>query len=72
MNDPSIDTEASSPWRPPETPRRPRRTDPLAGTRFATEWALERTAGTAGSSPDASVFVVVGFDGSEPAQRERS
>jgi nucleotide-binding universal stress UspA family protein len=45
------------------------RTDPLPGTAFVTEWALEQTAGTAGSSPDAPVVLVVGFDGSEPAQR---
>jgi len=42
---------------------------PLASTAFATEWTIEQTAGTAGSSPDDPVVVVVGFDGSEPAQR---
>src|SRR5712671_2384309 len=56
--------------RSPETETRPlRRTGPMAGTAFATEWTLEQTAGTAGSSPDAPVLLVVGFDGSEPAQR---
>src|SRR2546423_15543759 len=40
-----------------------------ASTAFATEWALEQTAGTARSSPSAPVFVIVGFDGSEPARR---
>ena len=42
---------------------------PLASTAFATEWTMEQTAGTARSSPGAPVVVVVGFDGSEPAQR---
>src|ERR1700716_3619640 len=54
--------------RPPETTPR-RWPDPLAGTAFVTEWALEQTAGTAGRSPDAPVVLVVGFDGSEPARR---
>jgi nucleotide-binding universal stress UspA family protein len=40
-----------------------------ASTAFATEWALEQTAGTARSSSSAPVFVIVGFDGSEPARR---
>src|SRR5439155_7278254 len=47
----------------------PRGNGPLTSTAFATEWAMEQTAGTAGSSPGAPVVVVVGFDGSEPAQR---
>ena len=42
---------------------------PLASTAFATEWTMEQTAGTASSSAGAPVVVVVGFDGSEPAQR---
>jgi nucleotide-binding universal stress UspA family protein len=54
--------------RPAETTLR-RRTDPLEGTAFVTEWALEQTAGTAGRPPDAPVDFVVGFDGSEPARR---
>ncbi|MEA2564833.1 MAG: hypothetical protein QOD49_10 [Actinomycetota bacterium] len=54
--------------RPPETTLR-RRTDLSAGTAFVTDWALEQTAGTAGTSPEAPVVLVVGFDGSEPAQR---
>jgi nucleotide-binding universal stress UspA family protein len=69
MNDQHTAPGPRSPWRPAETELRPRQTGPSAGTAFATEWALERTAGTAGSSPDAPVFVVVGFDGSVPAQR---
>src|SRR3989442_1491709 len=47
----------------------PRGNGSLASTAFATEWAMEQTAGTARSSPGAPVVVVVGFDGSEPAQR---
>src|SRR5438552_2658767 len=69
MNDRSMGTEASSPWYPPQTKLRPGRTGPLASTAFATEWAMEQTAGTAGSPPGAPVVVVVGFDGSERAQR---
>src|ERR1700737_929532 len=53
---------------PPETRLR-RRTDPLAGTAFVTEWVLEQTSGTADRPPDAPVVLVVGFDGSEPARR---
>ena len=53
---------------PPENTLR-RRTDPLAGTAFVTEWVLEQTSGTAGRPPDAPVVLVVGFDGSEPAKR---
>ena len=69
MNDRSTATEASTPWYPPETRLRPRGTGPLSSTAFATEWAMEQTAGTAGRSPADPVVVVVGFDGSEPAQR---
>ena len=35
---------------------------------FSTEWEAERTAGTPSGSWD-PVFLVVGFDGTEPAQR---
>lgn len=56
--------------RPPETESKLRRgTGPLPGTAFATEWTLAQAAGTSGSSPDAPAVAVVGFDGSEPAQR---
>ena len=51
-----------------KTELRRRRTSPLP-TDFVTEWTLEQTAGTAGRSPVAPVVLVVGFDGSEPAQR---
>ena len=69
MNNHSTATEPSSVWPPPETRLRPGSTGSSASTAFATEWALEQTAGTTGSTPGAPVFVVVGFDGSEPAQR---
>ena len=69
MNNHSTATEPSSVWPPPETRLRPGSTGSSASTAFATEWALEQTAGTAGSTSGAPVFVVVGFDGSEPAQR---
>jgi nucleotide-binding universal stress UspA family protein len=69
MNDRSMTTEASSPWYQTQTKLRPRGTGPLTSTAFATEWAMEQTAGTAGRSPADPVVVVVGFDGSEPAQR---
>jgi nucleotide-binding universal stress UspA family protein len=39
---------------------------------FATGWELEQTAGTAGTAGDPAtdeVFLVVGFDGTDPAQR---
>ena len=36
---------------------------------FATEWEIQRTLGTAGGSRTDPVFLVVGFDGTEPAQR---
>jgi nucleotide-binding universal stress UspA family protein len=36
---------------------------------FATDWELEETAGTALDSPTGPVWLVVGYDGSEPAQR---
>src|SRR5260370_30453362 len=67
------DAQEGSPMReltrPPKTETKlRRRTGPLPGTAFATEWTLEQAAGTAGSSPDAPAVVVVGFDGSEPAQ----
>jgi nucleotide-binding universal stress UspA family protein len=52
-----------------ETMRGRRWTGPVPGTAFVTEWTLEQTAGTAGSSPVAPVVLVVGFDGSEPAKR---
>jgi nucleotide-binding universal stress UspA family protein len=51
-----------------KTKLRRRRTSPLP-TDFVTEWTLEQTAGTAGTSPAAPVVLVVGFDGSEPAKR---
>jgi nucleotide-binding universal stress UspA family protein len=54
--------------RPPETRVR-RRTDQQEATAFVTEWALEQTSGTMSAAPDAPVVVVVGFDGSEPAER---
>jgi hypothetical protein len=68
------DAQEGSPMReltrPPKTETKlRRRTGPLPGTAFATEWTLEQAAGTVGSSPDAPAVVVVGFDGSEPAQR---
>ena len=69
MNDRSTATEASTPWYRTQTNLRPQGTGPLTSTAFATEWAMEQTAGTAGSSPADAVVVVVGFDGSEPAQR---
>jgi nucleotide-binding universal stress UspA family protein len=69
MNDSSMATETSTPWYPTQTKLRPRGTGPLTSTAFATEWAMEQTAGTAGRSPADPVVVVVGFDGSEPAQR---
>jgi nucleotide-binding universal stress UspA family protein len=47
----------------------PRHTDPLTSTAFVTEWTLEQTAGTAGTPPGAPVVAVVGFDGTQPAQR---
>jgi nucleotide-binding universal stress UspA family protein len=36
---------------------------------FVTDWAVERGAGTGSSPTTGAVFAVVGFDGSEPAQR---
>jgi nucleotide-binding universal stress UspA family protein len=36
---------------------------------FVSEWNLEQSAGTMTSGPTDPVFLVVGFDGSEPAQR---
>jgi nucleotide-binding universal stress UspA family protein len=36
---------------------------------FATGSEIERTAGTLGASPTDPIFLVVGFDGTEPAQR---
>jgi nucleotide-binding universal stress UspA family protein len=36
---------------------------------FATDWEVEETAGTALGSPADPVWLVVGYDGSEPAQR---
>ena len=69
MNDRSTGTEPSSVWGPPETTLGPRSTGSSASVAFATGWALDQTAGTAGSTPGGPVFVVVGFDGSEPAQR---
>jgi len=69
MNDRSEATEASTAWYPTQIKLRPLGTSPMTSTAFATEWAMEQTAGTAGSSPDDPVVVVVGFDGSEPAQR---
>jgi nucleotide-binding universal stress UspA family protein len=69
MNDSSEATQASTAWYPSQTRLRNRGTIPMTSTAFATEWAMERTAGTAGNSPDDPVAVVVGFDGSEPAQR---
>jgi nucleotide-binding universal stress UspA family protein len=36
---------------------------------FVTEWNLEQSAGTMSGTPTDPVFLVVGFDGTEPAQR---
>ncbi len=36
---------------------------------FATEWETQPTAGTMGGGREAPLFLVVGFDGSAPAQR---
>jgi nucleotide-binding universal stress UspA family protein len=36
---------------------------------FASDWEIEETAGTALGSPRGPVWLVVGYDGSEPAQR---
>src|SRR5689334_1233134 len=72
MNERSDVTEASTPWSPTQTKLRPRGTGPFTSTAFATEWAMEpmeQTAGTARNSPGDPVVVVVGFDGSKPAQR---
>lgn len=45
------------------------RTRSVASTAFATEWAMEQTAGTAGEAAPLPVSVVVGFDGSEAGER---
>src|SRR4051812_28403700 len=54
-------TPMSEPTPPRETGSKlRRRTGPQPGTAFATEWTLELTAGTAGTSPDAPAVVAVG------------
>jgi nucleotide-binding universal stress UspA family protein len=71
MNDRSEATETSTTRYPTQIKLHPLGTSPITSTAFATEWAMkamERTAGTAGRSPDDPVIIVVGFDGSEPAQ----
>jgi nucleotide-binding universal stress UspA family protein len=50
--------------------RTERRPNAVAGVaRFATDWELGRTGGTATSPLRTPVYLVVGFDGTEPAQR---
>jgi nucleotide-binding universal stress UspA family protein len=69
LNDLRTRTDNSGRSRPPEISLRPLRMGPLPSAAFATEWAMEQTAGTAAAAGTQPVFIVVGFDGSEAGER---
>lgn len=68
-NDLRIRTDDPAPLRSSAVSLRPLRLGPLPSAAFATEWAMEQTAGTASEAAVSSVFIVVGFDGSEAGER---